>query len=449
MNLLSLSPLDGRYARKLDPLRKYFSEFALLKYRAAVELKYLETLGAEAGISEVRKFSASEKKLAEKIIENFSEKDAERIKKIEEKTNHDVKAVEYFLAEKLQKTSLKNRISFLHFALTSEDVNNLAYAMMVKDAVKFEVLPKIKRIRAEILRRARTWKKIPLLARTHGQPATPTTLGKEFFVFAERLNRKIEGIANQPILGKMNGATGTFAAHQIAFPTVDWKVFSKKFVRSLKLQPNLETTQIEPHDWIVELADKIKHFNNILLDFSQDCWNYISRDYFKLKKKEGEVGSSTMPHKVNPIDFENAEGNFGVANALLNFLSEKLPISRLQRDLSDSTVLRNLGVAFGHSFLGWRSLEVGIAKLEVNRAQLAEDLRQHPEILGEAIQTILRKTGDAQGYEKLKNLTRGEQLTLEKIREFVESLKIPEAEKKKLLKLTPEKYVGIAERLVR
>ncbi len=446
--LTSLSPLDGRYESKLNPLRKYFSEFALMKYRCAVELKYLEALGEETKIREVRKFSASEKKLAEKIIENFSEKDAAVIKKIEKKTNHDVKAVEYFLVEKLAKTSLTNRISFLHFALTSEDVNNLAYALMIREAVKFEILPTMKKVHTEILKRAKAWKKIPLLARTHGQPATPTTLGKEFFVFAERLNRKIEGVKNQPILGKMNGATGTFAAHAIAYPEVDWKTFSKKFVRNLKLQPNIETTQIEPHDWIVELADKIKHFNNILLDFSQDCWNYISRDYFKLRKKEGEVGSSTMPHKVNPIDFENAEGNFGIANALLNFLSEKLPISRMQRDLSDSTVLRNLGVAFGHSFLGWRSLETGIAKLEVNRTQLAEDLRNHPEVLAEAIQTILRKTGDEKAYEKLKNLTRGEKLTLEKIREFVESLKISEVEKKKLLKLTPEKYVGIAERLV-
>ncbi len=449
MNLLSLSPLDGRYATKLNPLRKYFSEFALMEYRCAVELKYLEALGEEAKILEVRKFSASEKKLARKIIENFSEKDAAEIKKIETITNHDVKAVEYFLQKKLTKTSLKSRIPFLHFALTSEDVNNLAYALMVKDAVKFEILPTMKKFHAEILKRAKAWKKIPLLARTHGQPATPTTLGKEFFVFAERLNRKIEGVKNQPILGKMNGATGTFAAHAIAYPTVDWKAFSKKFVRNLKLQPNIETTQIEPHDWIVELADKIKHFNSILLDFSRDAWNYISRDYFKLSKKEGEVGSSTMPHKVNPIDFENAEGNFGIANALLSLLSEKLPISRMQRDLSDSTVLRNLGVAFGHSFLGWKSLETGIAKLEVNRAKLAEDLQNHPEILAEAIQTILRKTGDTAGYEKLKKLTRGEKLTLEKIREFVESLKIPEIEKKKLLELTPEKYVGIAEKLVR
>jgi len=447
--LLNLSPLDGRYANKLHPLREYFSEFALQKYRCIVELRYLEALGNETKIREVKKFSASEKKIVEKIIANFSEKDGERIKKIEKTTNHDVKAVEYFLQEKLKKTSLKNRIPFLHFALTSEDVNNLAYALMVKDAVKQEILPEMKRVHAEILKRAKAWKKIPLLSRTHGQSATPTTLGKEFFVFAERLKRKVDGVSNQPILGKLNGATGTFAAHHIAYPDVDWKAFSKRFVRSLKLQPNIETTQIEPHDWIVELSDKTKHFNNILIDFARDCWSYISADYFKLRKKEGEVGSSTMPHKVNPIDFENAEGNFGVANALLDFLSNKLPISRLQRDLTDSTILRNLGVAFGHSYLGWKSLETGIAKLEVNKAKLLEDLKNNPEVLAEAIQTVLRKTGDSSAYEKLKKLTRGEKLTTEKIHDFVETLDLPKAEKAKLLKLTPDKYVGIAEKLVK
>ncbi len=447
--LKSLSPLDGRYESKLHPLRDYFSEFALMKYRCVVELKYLEALGEEAKIKEVKKFSAAEKKLVVEIIESFNEKDGARIKTIEKTTNHDVKAVEYFLQEKLKKTSLKNRIPFLHFALTSEDVNNLAYALMVANAVKEEILPEIKKVYTEILKRAKAWKKIPLLSRTHGQTATPTTLGKEFFVFAERLRRKVEGIKNQPILGKMNGATGTFAAHAIAYPEVDWRAFSKRFVRGLKLQPNLETTQIEPHDWIVELSDKVKHFNNILTDFSRDCWSYISSDYFKLKKKEGEVGSSTMPHKVNPIDFENAEGNFGVANALLDFLSNKLPISRLQRDLTDSTVLRNLGVAFGHSYLGWKSLEAGISKLEVNKSKLLEDLRNNPEVLGEAIQTVLRKTGDSSAYEKLKKLTRGEKLTLEKVQEFVKSLEIPKAEKAKLLKLTPEKYVGLAEKLVK
>jgi len=447
--LKNLSPLDGRYSKKLDPLREYFSEFALMKYRCVVELKYLAALGNEVKIKKVKKFSVAEKKLIEKIIKNFSEKDATRIKTIEKTTNHDVKAVEYFLAEKLQKTNLKNRISFLHFALTSEDINNLAYALMHAGAVKNVLLPEIKKVHAAILQRARAWKKIPLLSRTHGQTATPTTLGKEFFVFAERLRRKVEGIKNQPILGKLSGATGTFAAHQIAYPEVNWKAFAQKFIRSLGLQPNMETTQIEPHDWNVELCDKVRHANNILTDLARDSWSYISLAYFKLKKKEGEVGSSTMPHKVNPIDFENAEGNFGVANALLDFLSNKLPISRLQRDLTDSTVLRNCGVAFGHSYLGWQSLQNGISKLEVNKAKLLEDLRDNPEVLAEAIQTVLRKNGEPQAYEKLKKLTRGEKLTIAKIQEFVADLKLPKNEKERLLKLTPAKYVGIAAKLVK
>lgn len=447
--LLALSPLDGRYAEKLNPLRPYFSELALQKYRAIVELKYLEALGDTPKVREVKKFSTAEKKLIVKIIDNFSEKDGAAIKKIEAVTNHDVKAVEYFLQKKLAKTSLKNRIPFLHFALTSEDVNNLAYALMTRDAMKFEILPEIKKVHSEILKRARAWKRIPLLSRTHGQPATPTTLGKEFFVFAERLRRKIEGLKNQPILGKLSGATGNFAAHQIAYPEVDWKSFAKKFIRSLGLQPNLETTQIEPHDWNVEICDKVRHTNNILTDLARDVWSYISVNYFKLKKKAGEVGSSTMPHKVNPIDFENAEGNFGVANALLDFLSNKLPISRLQRDLTDSTVFRNFGVAFGHSFLGWQSLNKGLSKLEVNRAKLAEDLADNPEVLAEAIQTVLRKNGDSAAYEKLKKLTRGEKLSVEKIRAFVADLDLPSADKKRLLELTPGKYVGISAKLVK
>jgi len=420
-----------------------------MKYRVAVELRYLKALGDEPKIAEVRKFSAAELKLIEKIIAGFSEKDGVEIKKIEATTNHDVKAVEYFLQKKLAKTSLKNRIPFLHFALTSEDVNNLATAKMVADALKIVFLPELKKVRGEILRRARSWKNLSMLARTHGQPATPTTLGKEFFVFAARLERKIEQLQKQEILGKMNGATGTFAAHQIAFPNVNWENFSRKFVRKLGLTPNLATTQIESHDWIAEFCDEIRGTNNILTDFARDIWNYISRGFFKLRKKEGEVGSSTMPHKVNPIDFENAEGNFGIANALLSFLSDKLPISRMQRDLTDSTVLRNLGVAVGHSFLGWKSLERGIGKLEVNRAAILTDLNANPEVLAEAIQTILRKNGDPAAYEKLKKLTRGEKLSVEKIREFVEKLAIPAADKKRLLKLSPEKYFGIAAKLVK
>ncbi|MFA6458331.1 MAG: adenylosuccinate lyase [Patescibacteria group bacterium] len=447
--LLSLSPLDGRYAAKVAVLRPYFSEFALMKYRTVVELKYLEALGDEAKIREVAKFSAAERKLVDQMLLNFSGKDAAEIKQIEATTNHDVKAVEYFLQRKLEKTSLRKRIPFLHFALTSEDVNNLAYALMVRDAGKYEILPELKKLHAEILRRAKNWKNLPMLARTHGQPATPTTLGKEFFVFAKRLERKITQLSKQEILGKLNGATGTFAAHAIAFPEVNWESFSQKFIRKLGLTPNLATTQIESHDWIAEVCDELRGVNNILTDLARDIWNYISWGFFKLQKKEGEVGSSTMPHKINPIDFENAEGNFGLANALLGFLSDKLPISRMQRDLTDSTVLRNLGVAVGHAFLGWQSLTKGLGKLEVNRPKILADLEANPEVLAEAIQTILRKNGDASAYEKLKKLTRGEQLSVELIHEFVQNLDIPAADKKRLLALTPEKYVGIAGKLVK
>lgn len=420
-----------------------------MKYRTVVELKYLEALGDEPRIREVAKFSAVERKLVDHMLLNFSEKDATEIKQIEATTNHDVKAVEYFLQRKLEKTSLRNRIPFLHFALTSEDVNNLAYALMVKDAGKYEILPELKKLHAEILRRAKNWKNLPMLARTHGQPATPTTLGKEFFVFAKRLERKIAQLSKQEILGKLNGATGTFAAHTIAFPEVNWESFSQKFIKKLGLTPNLATTQIESHDWIAEVCDELRGVNNILTDLARDIWSYISWGFFKLQKKEGEVGSSTMPHKINPIDFENAEGNFGLANALLGFLSDKLPISRMQRDLTDSTVLRNLGVAVGHAFLGWQSLTKGLGKLEVNRAKILADLEANPEVLAEAIQTILRKNGDASAYEKLKKLTRGEQLSVELIHEFVQNLDIPAADKKRLLALTPEKYFGIAAKLVK
>jgi adenylosuccinate lyase len=440
---IMLSPLDNRYAKKLAPLSQYFSEFALQKYRIAIELKYLEALSNESQITQVKKFSTIEKKNCDKIITNFSEKESQRIKKIESKTNHDVKAIEYFLIEKLKKTSLKNCLAFLHFALTSEDVNNLALALMTRDALKVELLPKLKKVYAEIFQRAKKWQKISLLSQTHGQPATPTTLGKEFLVFANRLKRQIKAIENQEILGKLNGATGTFAAHTIAFPQIDWPNFSTKFIRQLGLTPNLITTQIEPHDWIAELVNSLGLANSILIDFSRDCWTYISRDLFNLKKKENEVGSSTMPHKVNPINFENAEGNFGVSNALLKFFAEKLPISRLQRDLTDSTVLRNLGVAFGHAFLGWQNLLVGIEKLEVNHSMLKKELAKNPAVLAEAVQTILRKNGDVTAYEKLKNFTRGEAITLENLREFVSKLKLPATEKKQLLELTPEKYIGI------
>lgn len=414
-----------------------------------MELSYLVALGNEKKIAEVKPLTDAELKIVENLINDFSEKDGERIKAIEAVTNHDVKAIEYFLREKLEKTSLKKNLPFIHFALTSEDVNNLAYALMHREALKNELLPKLKALVKEIEQRAKAWKNTPLLSRTHGQTATPTTVGKEFFVFSARLQRKIKQLEQQEILGKLSGATGTFAAQLAAYPAVDWESFSKKFIKSLGLIPNLATTQIESHDWNAELYDTFRGVNNILIDFSRDCWSYISLDYFKLKKKEGEVGSSTMPHKVNPIDFENAEGNFGVANALLSFFSDKLPISRLQRDLTDSTVLRNCGVAFGHSFLGWDSLSKGLGKLEINQAKLAKDLEENPEVLGEAVQTVLRKFGDNQAYEKLKNLTRGKKLTLKILREFIATLPLPAAEKKTLMELTPAKYIGLAAKLVK
>ncbi len=449
MSLTSISPLDGRYSQKLDALRPYFSEFALQQYRVLIELKYLALLGAEPKIKEVKKFSKAELKLIEKIISDFSEKDGRQIKAIEKKTNHDVKAVEYWLREKLKKTSLKNRLSFVHFSLTSEDVNNLAYGLLLRDATKLILLPQLAKVEKELRKRAKAWKAQPMLSRTHGQSATPTTVGKELWVIAERLAHEIVELKEQEFRGKLNGATGTFAAQVAAYPTVDWVKFSTKFVKSLGLTVSLATTQIEPHDYIAELANEIRHANTILTDFAQDAWTYISRDFFKLKQKAGETGSSTMPHKVNPIDFENAEGNFGLANALLYFLSDKLPISRMQRDLTDSTVLRNLGVAFGHSYLGWQSLLTGIGKLELNKQALLADLNDHPEVLGEAIQTVMRRYGDDQAYEKLKKFTRGHQITLDSLAKFIKSTDLPAAEKKRLLTLTPAKYVGLAAKLVK
>lgn len=448
MTLLSLSPLDGRYASKLDPLRPYFSELALQKYRVLVELRFLAALGDEGKIREVARLSSAEKKLLEKIVAEFGEADGLKIKEIEKTTNHDVKAVEYFLQEKLKKTSLADRLSFLHFSLTSEDVNNLAYSLMLRDAMQTVLLPRLTELQKELARLARKWKTQPLLSRTHGQSATPTTVGKEFAVFAARLGQVIERLKHVPYRGKLSGATGTFAAQVAAYPAVDWPAFTTKFVKSLGLTPNLLTTQIESHDGIAELADTVRHANTIATDLAADCWAYISRDFFKLKKREGEVGSSTMPHKVNPIDFENAEGNFGVASALLEFFSRKLPISRLQRDLTDSTILRNLGVGLGHSYLGWGSLLVGLGKLELNKAALTDDLNAHPEILGEAIQTVLRRYGDAGAYEKLKALTRGQKVTALLLAEFVKTLELPDAAKAELLKLTPENYTGLAARLV-
>lgn len=441
--LFNISPLDGRYRDTVNPLRAYFSESALIRYRTCVEVEYLIALSMEPRIKEVRKFSTGEIKKLRNIYLNFSEKDAFHVKQIEMTTNHDVKAVEYFIKEKLQKMGLKKYIEFVHFALTSEDVNNLAYAWLVRDAMRDEMLPKIIELYKNLVTKARAWKKIPLLARTHGQPATPTNVGKEFMVFAKRLERQILSLRQQEFLGKLNGATGTFAAHVVAYPEVNWIQFSERFIASLGLTPSLVTTQIEPHDYQAELYHNLMRVNSILTDLARDVWMYISRDYFSQTLKAGEVGSSTMPHKVNPIDFENAEGNFGLANAIFGHLAGTLPISRLQRDLTDSTLQRNIGTAFGYTYIALQSLMKGLGKLQVNKEVLKQDLADHPEVLAEALQTVMRKYGVPKPYEKLKELTRGKKVTMKDIQIFILTLEIPKDAKMRLMRLTPGNYTGI------
>lgn len=442
MTLTALSPLDSRYAEKLAALTPFFSELALQKYRIKVELQYLEALAKEPKIPELKPFTAVEKKFCQDLIANFGIKEGQRIKTLEKKIKHDVKAVEYFLAEKFHKTPLQQRRAFLHFALTSEDVNNLAYALMTRNALQQVLFLTLQTLQKTLQTCGKNWGKIPLLARTHGQPATPTTLGHEFQVFAQRLARQIQNLKKQEFLGKLNGATGNFAAHKLAYPQVNWPFFATKFIRQLKLTPNLITTQIEPHDFLVELSNTLALINTILLDLARDVWGYLARDLFILRKVAGEVGSSTMPHKINPIDFENAEGNFGIANAFFQFFARKLPVSRFQRDLSDSTVLRNLGSAFGYTLLGYQSLQTGLQKLQPQRKVLAEELQANPAVLAEAIQIILRQQGDTQGYEKLKELTRGAAVTLQDLREFIQNLNLTKSAKQRLLALTPESYLG-------
>ncbi len=446
--LSCLSPLDGRYSEKCDALRKYFSEEALIHYRVFVEIEWLLFLTKRKDVPECRPLTKSEEKSVKKIHDEFSEKDALRVKEIEKKTNHDVKAVEYFLKERFSGTSLEDISEWLHFSLTSEDVNNLSYSLMLKDSCEECLLGEIEKIEKILFERSREWKGVPMLARTHGQPASPTTMGKAWLNFASRIRRQREGMDGLEFLGKLNGATGNFNAHIAAYPRVHWLEVSRLFVEKLGLVWQPVTDQIEPHDFIAELCHSFSRVGTILIDFSRDVWGYVSLGYFRQKVKKGEVGSSTMPHKVNPIDFENAEGNLGIANTLFHFFSEKLPVSRWQRDLTDSTVLRNLGVAFGHFLLALRSLEKGIEKLELNPAKLETDLLENYEVLSEAVQTVLRKNGVENAYEKLKELTRGKRLTKEGYESFVSSLGIPAPEKKRLLSLTPEKYTGLAEKIV-
>lgn len=449
-NLTALSPLDGRYSKKLDPLRAFFSEYGLMRYRLLVEIRWLEALAQNPDIPEVPTLNADAKLLLQHLFTDFSLADAKRIKAIEATTNHDVKALEYFIKEKIQTHPQLAKISeFIHFACTSEDINNLAYALLLKEARDEVLLPHMHQLINTLRNMAKIYADQPMLSRTHGQTASPTTVGKELANVVARLERQYEQILDIALLGKCNGAVGNFNAHLIAYPKVDWETLSRQFVENLDLTFNPWTTQIEPHDFLAEFFHGLIRFNHILLDFNKDIWSYISIGYFKQKMKEGEVGSSTMPHKVNPIDFENSEGNIGLANAILEHMANKLPISRWQRDLSDSTVLRNMGVAIGHALLAMQSTLTGLNKLEINLPRLEEDLNQNWEVLAEAIQTVMRRYGIEQPYEKLKALTRGQTMNAAILKQFIQTLDLPDSVKKTLQELTPHQYVGTASALAR
>lgn len=446
--ITAISPLDGRYESKVQELRAIFSEYGLMRFRVQVELTWLKMLAACPQIKEVPEFSSEAIAFIDNIIENFSIEDAEDIKRREAVTNHDVKAVEYFLKDK---TSTNEEIAkvkeFIHFACTSEDINNNSHALMLKTAREEVILPLCDKLIEEITRLAHEYVNLPLLARTHGQPASPTTLGKEMANVAYRLRRQRKQIAEVEILGKINGAVGNYNAHYSAYPEVDWPSLAKNFEESLGLTWNPFTTQIEPHDYIAELFNAIERFNTIVLDFDRDIWGYISYGTFTQKTIAGEIGSSTMPHKVNPIDFENSEGNLGLANAIFAHLANKLPVSRFQRDLTDSTVLRNLGVACGYSILAWKSTLKGISKLQANEAHVRDELNHNWEVLAEPYQTVMRRYGIANPYEKLKELTRGREVNKETMLAFIDTLEIPEEAKENLRKLTPETYIGIADKI--
>ncbi|MCP5306011.1 MAG: adenylosuccinate lyase [Chromatiaceae bacterium] len=444
-SLTAISPLDGRYADKTRDLRPVFSEFGLIRHRVTVEVRWLLSLAAHPQIEEVPPFSDDTKAQLQQIIADFSEPDAERVKTIERTTNHDVKAVEYFLKEKIAGNAELERVSeFVHFACTSEDINNLSHALMLSEGRDQVLLPKADRVIDAIRSLAHSYAAQPMLSRTHGQPASPTTLGKEMANVVARLRRQREQIAAVRMLGKINGAVGNYNAHLSAYPEIDWAAHAQQFVESLGITWNPYTIQIEPHDYMAELFDAVARFNTILIDFCRDVWSYISIGYFKQKTVAGEVGSSTMPHKVNPIDFENAEGNLGIANALLDHLAGKLPVSRWQRDLTDSTVLRNMGVGFAYSTLAWQSALRGIGKLEVDAARLLADLDANWEVLAEPIQTVMRRYGIEQPYEKLKALTRGQRIDQAGMQTFIDGLELPEPVKSSLKQLTPATYIGTA-----
>lgn len=448
-SLTAISPIDGRYSSKCDALRDIFSEYGLLKYRVQVEVTWLKKLAACEGIPEVPALSAEASDFLDGIVKNFSINDAQRIKDIEKTTNHDVKAVEYFLKEQVAKVPELAKISeFIHFSCTSEDINNNSHGLMLLNGRDQVLLPALRQIIEAVKELAHRYRDLPMLSRTHGQPATPTTLGKEMANVCYRLYRQYEQIRDVKILGKINGAVGNYNAHMVAYPNVDWRKFSEEFVTSLGLQWNPYTTQIEPHDYVAELFNAIARFNTILMDFDRDIWGYISIGHFKQKTIAGEIGSSTMPHKVNPIDFENSEGNIGIANALFAHLGQKLPVSRWQRDLTDSTVLRNIGVAFGYSMIAYQSSLKGISKLEANPDNLAEDLDRNWEVLAEPFQTVMRKYAVEKPYEKLKALTRGRRVNAQIMQDFIDTIEIPEDAKAELRKLTPATYIGRAVQFV-
>ena len=450
-SLTALSPLDGRYHEKTAPLRGFFSEFALIRCRVRLEVEWLKALAHEPAITEVPSFSVTTLKQLDALVANFSEEDGATVKNIEARTNHDIKAIEYFLKEKLAgNAKVAKATEFIHFACTSEDINNLCHALMLQNARAQVMLPALEAIIERLAALAHELADAAMLSRTHGQPASPTTLGKELANVVARLRRARDKLTAVRLLGKTNGAVGNYSAHLAAYPGVDWERFARDFVEALGLEFNPYTTQIEPHDALAELFDDYARVNTILLDWCRDAWGYIALGYFKQKTKTGEIGSSTMPHKVNPIDFENAEGNLGIANTLLRHFADKLPISRWQRDLTDSTVLRNMGVALGHTLVAYDSCLKGIAKLEADSTRLTADLDANWEVLAEPIQTVMRRYGIANAYEQLKDLTRGKSgITRETLHAFIKTLMIPDAEKKRLLTLTPATYTGKAAELAK